>query len=239
MQCRPHQAIWEFYLPSKCYSLPNVMLTSASVQVLSDVTMFILPQRIIWRLQMSWPKKIGISIIFGVGILASISAIVRLAHTVAFAKQADSMYLIGPLLFWACAEMTCGFFIFSVPCLSKMIMETGLARRLTSAFSLSAKPSNPSNQTPNSAPRHGSHAISRGNISKPWLTTDTDYSQIDEDNIPMRNKGKSESQTNLHDDLESRDYQNDAQAGKLHVSVTNDSRFHSGSEQTSLKEPNL
>lgn len=149
------------------------------------------------------------------------------------------MYLIGPLLFWACAEMTCGFFIFSVPCLSKMIMETGLARRLTSAFSLSAKPSNPSDQTPNSGPRHGSHAISRGNISKPWLTTDTDYSQIDEDNIPMRDKGKSESQTNLHNDLESQDYRNDAHAGKLHASVTNDSRFHSSSEQTSLKESNL
>lgn len=26
MQCRPHEAIWKFYLPSKCYSLPDVML---------------------------------------------------------------------------------------------------------------------------------------------------------------------------------------------------------------------
>lgn len=69
LQCRPHEAIWKFYIPSKCYSLPEVMLTSASVQVISDLTMFILPQRIIWNLQMSWPKKIGISIIFGVGIL--------------------------------------------------------------------------------------------------------------------------------------------------------------------------
>lgn len=140
------------------------------------------------------------------------------------------MYLIGPLLFWACAEMTCGFFIFSVPCLSKMIMATGLARRLASAFELSAKPSNPSDETPNSAPRYGLHAISRGNVSKPWLTTEATYSQLDEDNIPMRDKGKSESQTHLHEDLESQNYQNDAQAGRLHVSVTNDSRFHSGSE---------
>lgn len=46
-QCRPHRAIWEFYLPSKCYSLPDVMLCSASVQVIVDVTMFLLPQKII------------------------------------------------------------------------------------------------------------------------------------------------------------------------------------------------
>lgn len=70
MQCRPHEAIWKFYLPSRCYSLPDVMLTSASVQVASDIIMFVLPQRIIWHLQMTWQKKLGISVIFGVGILS-------------------------------------------------------------------------------------------------------------------------------------------------------------------------
>lgn len=70
MQCRPHEAIWKFYLPSKCYSLPDVMLTSACVQVASDIIMFVLPQRIIWHLQMTWQKKLGISVIFGAGILS-------------------------------------------------------------------------------------------------------------------------------------------------------------------------
>jgi hypothetical protein len=49
--------------------LPDVMLTSASVQVASDIIMFFLPQRNIWRLQMNWQKKLGVSVIFGVGIL--------------------------------------------------------------------------------------------------------------------------------------------------------------------------
>lgn len=73
MQCRPHRAIWEFYLPSKCYSLPDVMLCSASVQVISDVTMFCLPQKIIWGLQMSLKRRLGISLLFGVGILSVLS----------------------------------------------------------------------------------------------------------------------------------------------------------------------
>ena len=70
MQCRPHEAIWNFYLPSKCYSLPKVMLISASVQVISDFAMFLLPQRIIWSLQMTCRKKLGISVIFGAGVLS-------------------------------------------------------------------------------------------------------------------------------------------------------------------------
>lgn len=69
MQCVPHQAIWEFYLESQCYNLPDVMLTSASVQVFSDVIMVMLPQRVIWSLHMSLQRRVGIAIIFGVGLL--------------------------------------------------------------------------------------------------------------------------------------------------------------------------
>lgn len=69
MQCVPHTAIWEFYLPSKCYDLNKVMLTSACVQVFTDWSMVMLPQRIIWGLQMDWKKKVGVSIIFGAGLL--------------------------------------------------------------------------------------------------------------------------------------------------------------------------
>lgn len=69
IQCRPHEAIWKFYLPSKCYPLPDVMLTSAAIQVFTDLAIFLLPQRFIWALHLNWQKKVGVSIIFGVGIL--------------------------------------------------------------------------------------------------------------------------------------------------------------------------
>lgn len=76
MQCRPHEAIWKFYLESKCYSLPSVMLTSASVQVFTDISMVLLPQKVIWSLLMSWRRKVGISIVFGVGLLLVIGFLV-------------------------------------------------------------------------------------------------------------------------------------------------------------------
>lgn len=40
------------------------------------------------------------------------------------------MYFIAPLLFWACAEMTCGFFILSVPCIPTFMSESGISPRL-------------------------------------------------------------------------------------------------------------
>ncbi|KAH7026716.1 uncharacterized protein B0I36DRAFT_415395 [Microdochium trichocladiopsis] len=120
MQCVPHNAIWEFYVPSKCYSLPRVMLASASVQVVTDIAMVLLPQRLIWKLQTGWKRKAGISLIFGIGIAGSISACLRLERTITYANESDKMYFIGPLLFWACAEMTCGFLIFCVPSMPRI-----------------------------------------------------------------------------------------------------------------------
>lgn len=49
------------------------------------------------------------------------------------------MYVIGPLLFWADAEVTCGFFIFCIPCLPKLIKESSLPHTLKSMLGLSGE----------------------------------------------------------------------------------------------------
>ncbi|KAK0119463.1 hypothetical protein ONS95_010911 [Cadophora gregata] len=157
MQCVPHAVIWKFYLPSKCYSLHKVMLTSACVQVFSDWCMVLLPHRVIWRLQMNRQKKIGISVLFGVGIMASISASLRLSTTITFAKEPDQMYFIGALLFCACAEMTCCFFIFCVPCILAVIKQTGLAFRLKRLLGISLKANEKVSDPNHPRSTHGMH----------------------------------------------------------------------------------
>lgn len=47
----------------------SVILGSASVQVVIDFAMVLLPQRIIWSLHMNWKRKLGVSIIFAVGLM--------------------------------------------------------------------------------------------------------------------------------------------------------------------------
>ncbi|KAF4835455.1 hypothetical protein CGCSCA4_v012628 [Colletotrichum siamense] len=232
MQCTPHNAIWEFYVSSKCFALPKVMLTSASVQVATDIVMVLLPQRIIWGLQMNLQRKIGISIIFGVGILASIAACFRLDHTIAFAQAADTMYFIGPLLFWACAEMTCGFFILSVPCLPKIIRESGLPRKVKSALGISVKTTNPSDQ------KSSDYAtVSTPQRSKSGLHADSYYKMRD-DGVFMTNFDRSESQEQLHGAPCGQDSTRD---GKLGVQVTRTTQITvtSGSRSGSDTDENM
>ncbi|KAJ4397790.1 hypothetical protein N0V93_002027 [Gnomoniopsis smithogilvyi] len=168
MQCVPHQAIWEFYLPSKCYNLPTVMLTSASVQVFSDVVMAMLPQKVIWGLNMNLQRRIGIAIIFSVGLLACIAASVRLSTTVTFAGSQDQMYFIGPLLFWACAEMTCGFFILSVPCLPKLLAESITSPRVKRFLGLTVE--SHANKSPNPSGTFGFRPRKKAKISNNMMS---------------------------------------------------------------------
>lgn len=133
---------------------------------------------------------------------ASVAACFRLSHTVAFANTTDTMYLIGPLLFWACGEMTCGFFILSVPCLSKLIIESGLPRSVKQSLGFGSKPSEPSYEDSEQPHRSGQSDALRSHPMRPWLKgTDTIWSKIgdeDHDHDALRNSGKSESQTSLH-----------------------------------------
>jgi hypothetical protein len=130
------------------------------------------------------------------------------------------MYLIGPLLFWACGEMTCGFFIFSMPCLSKMIMESGLPRKVKNALGISgARSSSPSYENSNPVPPH----------PKNWKknNTETIWSKLDDYDIPLASTGAPESQENLHY-TRSRDRTNSIQV--IHTTdVTVSRENHSGS----------
>ncbi|KAH7146125.1 hypothetical protein EDB81DRAFT_651229 [Dactylonectria macrodidyma] len=194
LQCRPHNAIWEFWVPSKCYKLPKVMLGSASIQVICDVAMALLPQHIIWGLKMNWQRKAGIALIFGVGVIACVAACFRLAHTVTFSKEADTMWYIGPLLFWACAEMTCGFFILSVTCIPRIVAESGFSAKVKRALGISVKSSNPPNENSDFGPRSGSNQPAKSGKSS------DNYYKLDEDGVPMTNFDRSESQEHLREE---------------------------------------
>ncbi|KAI5211442.1 hypothetical protein E4T38_01396 [Aureobasidium subglaciale] len=175
-QCVPHAAIWKFYLSSKCYSLPKVMLISAS----------------------TIRKKIGVSVVFGVGLLACIAASIRLSTTITFSHEADRMYFIGPLLFWACAEMTCGFFILSVPCMPSMVKHSGLPGLIDSFRSQGSKFYSSSSSNLRNAVSHTSDLPSR-KTSRGLPRSADYYHNIDEEHgtMSLQALGRSKSQTNL------------------------------------------
>lgn len=107
------------------------------------------------------------------------------------------MYYIGPLLFWAWAEMTAGFFILSVPCLPRLLAEAPLPLSVKIAFGLS-RDSKPSKSDPGQIVTIGG---SGGNSKKrrgPNYLETTSYEELDEFNNTTRRAHKSESQESLN-----------------------------------------
>src|SRR3954462_1679086 len=69
--CTPFEANWNSLLPGAfCrFSVPKSTLASAIANSVLDVVPLVLAQKVIWGLHLSWTKKLGVSLMFLVGIL--------------------------------------------------------------------------------------------------------------------------------------------------------------------------
>lgn len=67
--CVPMEAIFRIWLPGRCIDANAINGVVAVADLVFDVFILVLPQRIIWRLRLSLSGKIGISVIFSMGVL--------------------------------------------------------------------------------------------------------------------------------------------------------------------------
>ncbi|KAI0378825.1 hypothetical protein F5Y04DRAFT_141083 [Hypomontagnella monticulosa] len=113
LTCFPHRRIWDRTVPgSKCIDSKAMALAASAINVTFDFVILVLPQRIIWKLTMPLKRKIGISLVFTIGVLACVAATTRLVYTVIYYKSRDVTYTFSPFALCLLAEMTCMFLIF-------------------------------------------------------------------------------------------------------------------------------
>ncbi|KAI1296456.1 hypothetical protein F5Y03DRAFT_370473 [Xylaria venustula] len=117
--CTPQAAWWDKTIPGHCLDTQILALTTAIVNLVLDVVILILPQRTIWKLQMSWQKRLSVSIVFIVGALATASAAARLATSQIYVESPDLTYNTSQTGLWLAAEMTAGIIIFATPATPK------------------------------------------------------------------------------------------------------------------------
>jgi hypothetical protein len=144
------------------------------------------------------------------------------------------MYFIAPLLFWACAEMTCGFFILCVPCLPSILKESGLSGRIKKLLGISVSSSNkPSN---NDIVTFGGTGPSSSNKkSKAGKSMNDTYFKIEEEDggLPLGDLQATESQERLHQQRG-----NNVITRTMQVTVRSDSRSaNSASESVDNSMP--
>jgi hypothetical protein len=68
-QCTPREKLWKMTVPGRCMNTAQLNIVSASVNFASDIIILLLPQKVIWGLQMSKLRKLGVATLFAAGIL--------------------------------------------------------------------------------------------------------------------------------------------------------------------------
>ncbi|KAF2501685.1 hypothetical protein BU16DRAFT_613535 [Lophium mytilinum] len=120
--CNPRAKIWTPLLQGgKCLNTNAIAVSSGVFNTISDIAMVLLPQRVIWKLNMSRGRKIGLSAIFLFGILACIASLVRLYYCVRVFESHDYTYYTLLMALGSFPEMTAGFLVICLPVLPKFV----------------------------------------------------------------------------------------------------------------------
>ncbi|RYC64322.1 hypothetical protein CHU98_g1884 [Xylaria longipes] len=106
LACIPRAKISNPTLPGMCIDTHGSIIATSAINVVSDFTILITPITAIWKLQISIKKKVGAAAVFGVGILATITSIVRLYYSIELTRTNDITWAIVPVASWALGEFT-------------------------------------------------------------------------------------------------------------------------------------
>ncbi|KAI1162623.1 hypothetical protein F5B18DRAFT_368850 [Nemania serpens] len=131
LACIPFKKIWDRLTPGKCVDTTPLNVTSASLNLFVDIFILVLPQRTIWKLHMSFREKLGVAVVFAVGLLGCLASLARLIITTPGFRTQDATYLYSTVDVLVVIEMTCGLIIFCTPVIPKTL--TGIRAQITTS----------------------------------------------------------------------------------------------------------
>ncbi|KAI0386376.1 hypothetical protein F5Y04DRAFT_121175 [Hypomontagnella monticulosa] len=113
--CSPVEKFWIPWVDGTCVNMLVLDIINGSLNLMTDIAAFLLPQRMIWNLNLPTKKRVGVSTIFAIGIIACIIAAIRINYCIRLYLSNSLTYDLSALDLWNLGEMTCGFIIFCAP----------------------------------------------------------------------------------------------------------------------------
>jgi hypothetical protein len=176
VSCIPTHKIWQPWVEGRCFNRKALDNTTAWTNLIVDLFILILPQRTIWKLQMNRSRKIGISIIFSIGLTIVACATGRIHSNMTLDYNGDTSYDACINTIWAFAEMTGVLVVFCAPAVPKALSGQGFLTgfvatlRSWSQLSDSSGPRGSKGQTSANSGRTRETASSGlDRKAKPWL----------------------------------------------------------------------
>jgi hypothetical protein len=128
--CEPYEYSWNKLISGNCnrVNTASSLLTSAVFSLVTDVLIFLIPQRVIWSLNMAKEKKYGVALTFAVGFLGIGAGGARVALAVVRKNSKDFSYNFSGVVLATAAEMTAAFLVICIPAIPKAFNATTFSK---------------------------------------------------------------------------------------------------------------
>ncbi|KFA66836.1 hypothetical protein S40285_07372 [Stachybotrys chlorohalonatus IBT 40285] len=132
--CTPREKIWDRWLPGTCLNRRLVDAPSGVFNAVLDLLIFALPQRVIWSLNMSMSKRLGVSLVFSLGLVTVACAIGRAISNFTLDYLGDVTHHVSSTYLWGLGECTCAMVIFCVHAFPKVFTSSPLLIKVFSSL---------------------------------------------------------------------------------------------------------
>ncbi|PKY03689.1 PTH11-like integral membrane protein [Aspergillus campestris IBT 28561] len=121
VNCVPVAKFWDREIPGGCLNFEIVWFFNASMNIVTDVALFILPMPLLSRLQLPRMQKVGLMAVFAIGILVVITSILRLQSLREVARATDTSKSNVGAAYWTAAECNVAIICACLPFLRPLI----------------------------------------------------------------------------------------------------------------------
>lgn len=94
LQCNPVAKSWRPEIDGTCLDTYETWNATAAVTIACDIIVFTLPVPIFWSLQMSTRRKIGLMILFLLGLFTTVCSVVRMIQIKQVKETGDNSNLV-------------------------------------------------------------------------------------------------------------------------------------------------
>ncbi|KAF7558016.1 hypothetical protein G7Z17_g316 [Cylindrodendrum hubeiense] len=125
-QCTPIEGAWRAWdkeFPAECRNINMQGWMAAIINIVLDLGTLILPLRELWRLNMSWRKKIQIILMFCVGFFVTIVSIVRLQSLASYATTHNITQDYVEVGYWSTIEVPVGIICACMPAIRSLFSQ--------------------------------------------------------------------------------------------------------------------
>ncbi|KAJ2978449.1 hypothetical protein NUW58_g7492 [Xylaria curta] len=119
VSCKPREYWWDRTIEGHCADTRNLPIVTGVLNAVIDLFILLLPQAIIWKLQMSKNKRFGVSLVFLVGVVSVGAAITRTVLSFTYAQSNDVTFNFSLAGTFTLIEMTAAIVVFAAPTVPK------------------------------------------------------------------------------------------------------------------------